>query len=167
MNQRSMRSMSSMKSTIAARFLSMKDLRAAQMMICETPIASLLVNSSARDLACSSGSNENGSTAGMRSAFFSVSIAFMVGNGASTHGVVALVLQAVLAQHRARRDIDGAADGVGGDTLPLRSSTFLIGPSLQHRELVAVIAVDAVLEFVGDDAQIVEVGVLDRERKVE
>ncbi len=42
--------MSSMKSTMAARFLSMKDLRAAQMMNCETPIASLLVNSTRDDL---------------------------------------------------------------------------------------------------------------------
>ena len=50
MNQRSMISMSSMKSTIAARFLSINDLRAAQMMNCETPMASLLVNSGARDL---------------------------------------------------------------------------------------------------------------------
>ena len=53
------------------------------MMNCETPIASLLVNST-RDACCSLGLNENGSTAGMRSAFFSSSIAFMVGNGAST-----------------------------------------------------------------------------------
>ncbi len=75
--------MSSMKSTIAARFLSMKDLRAAQTMNCETPIASLLVNST-RDICLSSGSNLNGGTDGTRSAFFSFSIAFMVGNGAST-----------------------------------------------------------------------------------
>ncbi len=42
-----------MKSTIAARFLSMNDLRAAQTMNCETPIASLLVNST-RDICFSS-----------------------------------------------------------------------------------------------------------------
>ena len=53
--------MSSMKSTIAARFLSMKDLRAAQMMNCETPTASLLENSG-RAICCSSGSKLNGST---------------------------------------------------------------------------------------------------------
>ncbi len=57
MNQRSMVSMSSMKSTMAARFLSMKDLRAAQMMNCDTPTASLLENSG-RAICLSCGSND-------------------------------------------------------------------------------------------------------------
>ena len=84
MNQRSMRSMSSMKSTIAARFLSMKDLRAAQMMNCEMPIASLLVEQHARDLLAARDRTRTAAPPGSRSAFFSFSIAFMVGNGAST-----------------------------------------------------------------------------------
>ena len=41
----------------------------------------------------------------------------------------------------------------------------MIGPSLQHEVLVRVVAGHAVLEFVGDDAQVVEAGVLDRDRE--
>ena len=76
--------MSSMKSTIAARFLSMKDLRAAQMMNCETPMASLLVNSGRAICLQLRVEVERQHRTGRRSAFFSFSIAFMVGNGAST-----------------------------------------------------------------------------------
>ena len=72
-----------MKSTIAARFLSMNGLRTAHTIISVSPMASRCWN---RGLAIlrSSGSSENGSTPGMRSTFFSVSIARMVGNGVSS-----------------------------------------------------------------------------------
>jgi len=68
--------------TMAARFLSMKGLRAVQTIICVTPIASLC---SKRILpsSLSFGLNENGSTAGTRSAFLSERTAGIVGKGAS------------------------------------------------------------------------------------
>ncbi len=72
-----------MKSTMAARFLSMNGLRAVQMIMSVTPMASRWLNSG-RAIFFSSGSSENGSTAGIRSTFFSASIARMVGNGASS-----------------------------------------------------------------------------------
>ena len=72
-----------MKSTIAARFLSMKGLRTAQMIICVSPTPRAERRYGLAILR-SSGSSENGSTPGIMSAFFSASIARMVGNGASS-----------------------------------------------------------------------------------
>ena len=71
-----------MKSTMAARFLSRNGLRTAQMIISVSPMASRCANSG-RAILRSSGSSENGSTPGIRSTFFSASMARMVGNGVS------------------------------------------------------------------------------------
>ena len=68
---------------LAIQNANLDDLRAAQMMNCETPSASLVVNSG-REIFFISGLSENGSTFGIRATFFSASMARMVGNGAST-----------------------------------------------------------------------------------
>src|ERR1019366_1644214 len=81
--QFTMRSMSSMKSTMAARFLSMNDLRAVNMIIWVTPSTSRCSNRTLPS-SLSLGLNENGSTAGMRSTFFSSSIAGIAGSGPSS-----------------------------------------------------------------------------------
>src|SRR5262245_45381873 len=71
----------------------------------------------------------------------------------------------MLAQHRAHGDVDGAAGGVGGDDPPLEILHLLHRTVFEHEELVAVVALRAVLELVSDDAQVVETGILDRQRE--
>jgi hypothetical protein len=71
----------------------------------------------------------------------------------------------MLAQHRAHGDVDGAAGGVGGDDPALEILDLAHRTVLEHEELVAVVALRAVLELVADDAQVVEAGVLDRQRE--
>src|SRR4051794_10152863 len=77
--QRTTRTESSMKSTMAARFFCRKPARATHTIICVGPSASRWLNNG-RAICLSSGSNENGATNDARSAFFCASMAFMVGN---------------------------------------------------------------------------------------
>src|SRR5262245_35275022 len=80
--QRTTRTESSKKSTMAARFFCRKSARATHTIICVGPSASRWLKSGL-PICLSSGSNENGATNEARSAFFWTSMAFMVGNGAS------------------------------------------------------------------------------------
>src|SRR5262245_22768075 len=81
--QRTTRTESSKKSTMAARFFCRKPTRATHTIICVGPSASRWLKSGL-PICLSSGSNENGATNEARSAFLWTSMAFMVGNGAST-----------------------------------------------------------------------------------
>jgi hypothetical protein len=62
-------------------------------------------------------------------------------------------------------DVDAAAGGVGGDHLALEVLDFLDRAVGEHLEIVGAIAHGAVLELIGDDAQVVHAGVLDRDRQ--
>ena len=68
---------------VGAKASAADGLRAVQMIMSVTPIASRWLKSG-RAIFFNSGSSENGSTAGIRSTFFSASMARMVGNGASS-----------------------------------------------------------------------------------
>ena len=81
------------------------------------------------------------------------------------HGIVALLLEAVLAQHRAHGDIDRAPGGVGRDHLALEVRDRFDRAVLEDEIFVAVAVADAVLEVVADHPQVVHAGVLDRERE--
>ena len=58
-------------------------------------------------------------------------------------------------------DVDGAAAAIGADHLALEVLDLVDAGVLAHVILPAVVAGHAVLEFVGDDADVVEPGVLD------
>jgi len=75
--------------------------------------------------------------------------------------IVALVLEPVPARQRFHADVDRSADGVGRQHLALQILDLLDRAILQHHELIAVVAMRAVLHAVEDDAQILHVGVLD------
>ena len=93
----------------------------------------------------------------------SESTAGIVGNGAFDHRVVALFLEAVLLQHGAHGDVDGAAAAIGRDHLALEVLDLVDAAVLANVELFAEIAGDAILEFIGDHADVVEPGVFDRD----
>ena len=71
----------------------------------------------------------------------------------------------MLAQHGAHRDVDRAAGRIGRDDLAFQILDLLHRAVFEHEELVAVVAVGAVLELVADDTQIVQAGVLDCQRE--
>ena len=79
------------------------------------------------------------------------------------HGVVALFLEPVLFQHGTDGDVDGAAAAVGADHLALEILDLVDAAVLAHVVLAAVMAGHAILEFVGNDANVVEPGILDRD----
>ena len=79
------------------------------------------------------------------------------------HGVIALVLQARLVEHGAHGDIDSAARRIGGEHLALEVGDGLDAAVGAHHELVAVIALRAIDEFIGENAQVVHARVLDGE----
>ena len=86
-----------------------------------------------------------------------------VGKGHFDDGHVLLRIELVLLQHRPQPDIDGAAGRVRADDLALQILDGADGAVLQHHVLVGVVARRAVLERVGDDAQIGHAGILDRD----
>ena len=63
-------------------------------------------------------------------------------------GVVAVRLQAVLAQHSARGDVDAAAGGVGGHHFALEILDFLDRAVGEDLKIVGAISRRAVLELV-------------------
>ncbi len=76
-------------------------------------------------------------------------------------GVVALVLEPVLPQHRPYADIGAGADHVGRKHLALQVLDSLHRPVVQHVVVGREIARHAVLDLAGDDAEIAHVAVLD------
>ncbi len=89
----------------------------------------------------------------------------MAGKRRFQHRVVALLLEAGFLQRGAQRDVDGAAAAIAGDDLALEVFDLVDAAVLADIEAGAVVAGDAVLEFVGDDANVVEPGILDCERE--
>ena len=85
------------------------------------------------------------------------------GEGRLDDGVVLVGFEAAAPQHRAHRDIDGAAHGVGGEHLALEIGDGFDRAVIEHHEFVGAMARHAVLDFVADDAQIVHMRVLDGE----
>ena len=79
------------------------------------------------------------------------------------HGIVAPVLEPVLAQHRPHGDVDCASGGVGRDDPAFEILDRADGAVREHEELVAVMAARPVLELVPHNAQILEPCVLDRQ----
>jgi hypothetical protein len=79
--------------------------------------------------------------------------------------VVAIGLEPVLAQHRPHGDIDGAAGGIDRHHFALEILDLVDWAVGAHVELVRVVAMVAVAEIVGDDADIVHAGVLDCDRQ--
>ena len=75
------------------------------------------------------------------------------------------IVKAVLAQHRAHDDVHGAAGDVGRDHLALQVPHRLHGGILEHEKLVGVVALDPILELVGDHPQVVHARVLHRNRE--
>jgi hypothetical protein len=88
-------------------------------------------------------------------------MARMVGSGA----VVALVHQAMLAQHGFDRDVDGSSRGNGSHHLALEILDIFDRPVGQHHIFLGIIVIDPVLQLVRNDAQILQSGVFDRNRQ--
>ena len=147
---------------MAARFLSRKDLRAAQMIIWVRPTPSLCVNSTLLAIAQRRIERER-QHARHQIDFLLRQHRRHGGERRLDRGVVAFVVESVLVQHRLHRDIDAAAGGVGGNDLALQILDLGDAAVLAHEELVGIIARRAVLKLVGDDFEIVEAGILDGE----
>jgi hypothetical protein len=64
-------------------------------------------------------------------------------------------------QHRLHGDVDRAARRIGGDDLALEVLDLLDRTVLEHHIFLGIVAFDAVLEFVANDAQVVQPGVAD------
>ena len=90
---------------------------------------------------------------------------FLVGKAHFDHRDVALVLQIVFRQHRAHRHVDRAAALVGRDDLALEILDRMDRAVLAHKIAVRVVARDAVLKAVANDAQILHPGIDDPERE--
>ena len=91
----------------------------------------------------------------------------MVGNGASITVKSRLSIRPCFFSAAFIADIDAAADDVRGEHLALEILDLVDAAVLADEKLAAVVAGHAVLEFVGDDAQVVQAGVLDRKPNVE
>ena len=77
--------------------------------------------------------------------------------------VIALILEPMPAQHDPSLHVGRAAERQYGDDLALEIGEILDRPVLQHEKAAAILmAVDAVLDLVADDPQIVEMRILDR-----
>ena len=81
------------------------------------------------------------------------------------HDIVALVLEAVLSQHATDRDIDRSARRDGADDLALQVLDLFDRAVGHHHVFLRIMARHAVLQFVGDDAQVAEAGIQDRDRQ--
>ena len=99
----------------------------------------------------------------MRSTLCSASIAFMLGSAASTIVDVALVLHVVSPQRHPHRDVDGAAEAIGGQNLALQIGDRFDRAVVENQIAVLEIARNIALEIVGDGAQIVHLAVFDRQ----
>jgi hypothetical protein len=104
-------------------------------------------------------------TPGIIATFFSARHRLHGGERRFNDRVVPLVLQAVLAEHGAHRDVDRAAGSVSGNHLAVQILNRLDRTIGKNKKFAAVIAVDTVLKLIGDDAEIVHVGILNGERK--
>src|SRR5439155_1650060 len=82
------------------------------------------------------------------------------GEGGLEHGIVAFVLEAELAQHRAHCDVDGAAGRVGHHHLALEVLDLFDRAVGEHHILLRVIPRYSIPELVRDHAQIVHPGII-------
>jgi hypothetical protein len=80
-------------------------------------------------------------------------------------GEVALVLQVVLGEHDAQRNVGAAAEHVGRHDLAAQVLIGLDRAVLAHQEFVAVVTRHPILKFVRDDAQIAHAGIGDGDRE--
>ena len=71
----------------------------------------------------------------------------------------------MLAQHGAHGDVDAAAGGVSGRHLGFEIFDFFDRTISEDLVIIRDIALDAVLEIVADDANVVQPGVFDRDRQ--
>jgi hypothetical protein len=68
-------------------------------------------------------------------------------------------------EHGTHGNIDGAAAAIGRDHLALEVLNLVDATVLANIELFAEIAGDAILEFIGDNADVVEPRIFDRDGK--
>ena len=134
-----------MQSTSAARFLSMHDCRAVQNTNCEAPKPSVW-SYSGTPIWLSIGLSANGITAVTRSAFLSLSIAGMVGNGASITVKSRLSSRPCFFRPAFMAMSTPAPIEIGGEHLALEVLDRLDAGILADEELVREVAGHAVAE---------------------
>src|SRR5262249_6167579 len=76
------------------------------------------------------------------------------------HGVVALHFETVPAQRSAHDNVDAAAEAVGDGDLTLHALDLVDAGILAHEVRRGVVAGGAILNFIGNDAQIGQAGIL-------